>query len=136
MSQRRTVDTDGAGTTPLAAAWRANSGQLQRTNGAPLAAGISHAKALTPATTRAGNTRGLPERGASAKPSMPCSQYRRRHLRTVSSQTPSRRAILQFANPSAASSTTRARTTSRNGAVARRDKDSSSARSAVSRQMA
>jgi hypothetical protein len=120
---------------PLAAVWRDSSGQVQRASGAPLAAGISHASALTPATTRAGNTRGLPGRGASARPSMPRSQYRRRHLRTVSSQIPSRCAITQFSNPSAASSTIRARTTSRNGAVARRDNDSSSARCASLRQM-
>ena len=67
-SQRRTVDAEGAGAMPLAAAWRASSGQVQRARGVPLEAGISRARALTPATTRAGNTRGLPGRGASASP--------------------------------------------------------------------
>ena len=134
-SQRRTVDAEGAGARPLAAAWRASSGQVQRARGSPLEAGISHARALTPATTRAGNTRGLPGRGASASPAMPCSQYRRRHLRAVSSQRPSRSAITRFAVPAAASSTIRDRSTSRNGAEARRDRDSSSARSASPRHM-
>jgi len=54
-------------------------------------------------------------------------------LRAVSSQTPSRAAIALFAVPSAAISTIRARSTSRNGAVARRESDSSRARSASSR---
>lgn len=120
---------------PLAAAWRASSGQVQRASGILLAAGSSHARALTPATTVAGNTRGLPGRGASASPSIPCAQYRRRHLRAVSAQMPSRPAIAQFATPSAASSTIRARTTKRNGAVARRGRDSSSARPAPPRRM-
>jgi hypothetical protein len=65
-SQRRTVDADGAGAMPLAASWRASSGQVQRARGVPFEAGISHARALTPATMRAGNTRGLPGRGAPA----------------------------------------------------------------------
>ena len=79
----------GQGRDAAAAAFRASSGHVQRASGVPLAAGISHARALTPATTAAGNTRGLPERGASESPSRPFSQYRRRHLRAVSSQTPS-----------------------------------------------
>ena len=108
-----------AGVMPLAAAWRASSGQVQRANGVPLAAGSSQARAFTSATTRAGNMRGRPGRGASASPSRPCSQYRRRHLRAVSSQIPSRPAIAEFAVPPAASSTIRARITSRYGAVAR-----------------
>jgi len=56
-------------------------------------------------------------------------------LRAVSSQTPSRSAISRFAVPAAASSTIRDRSTRRNGAKARRDTDSSSARSASPRQM-
>ena len=134
-SQRRTVDAEGAGAMPLAAAWRASSGQVQRATGVQLAAGISHARALTPATTRAPNTRGLPGRGASASPSMPCSQYWRRHLRAVSSQMPSRSAISLLAVPAAASSTIRGHSTRRNGAEARRDTDSSSARSPSPRHM-
>ena len=78
---------------PLAAAWWANSGRSSGPGALRLAAGISHARGLTQATTRAGNTRGLPTRGASASPSIPCPQYRRRHLRAVSSQMPSRSAI-------------------------------------------
>ena len=73
-SQRRTMDAEGAGAMPPSAAWQASSGQVQRARGVPPEAGISHARALTPATTRAGNTRGLPGRGASASPSMPYSQ--------------------------------------------------------------
>jgi hypothetical protein len=134
-SQRRTVDGETAGVMPLATAWRASSGQVQRASGVPFAAGISHARAFTSATTRAGNTRGLPGRGASASPPMPCSQYRRRHLRAVSPQVPSRCAISRFDIPAAASSTIRDRSTRRNGAEARRDRDSSSARSASPRQM-
>jgi hypothetical protein len=67
---------------------------------------------------------------------MPCSQYRRRHLRAVSWQMLSRAAITQFANPSSASSTIRARITIRYGAELRRETDSSSARSASPRHMA
>ena len=134
-SQRRTVDAETDATMPAAAAWRASSGQVQRASGFPLAAGGSQARALTSATTRAGNVRGRPGRGASASPARPCWQYRRRHLRAVSSQMPSRAAIALFPNPSAASSTIRARSTSRNGAVARRDTASSSARAASSRQI-
>ena len=134
-SQRRIVDGETAGVMPLATAWRASSGQVHRASGAPLAAGISQARAFTSATTRAGKTRGLPGRGASASPSRPCSQYRRRHLRAVSSQMPSRSAIALFPTPAAASSTIRARSTSRNGAEARRDSDSSSARSAPLRHI-
>ena len=98
-SQRRTVDGEGAGTIPSAAALRASSGQVQRASGVPLSAGISHARALTPATTAAGNTRGLPGRGASESPFTPFSQYRRRHLRAVSSQVPGRLAISLFPAP-------------------------------------
>jgi len=58
---------------------------------------------------------------ASASPSRPCSQYRRRHLRAVSSQIPSRPAIAEFAAPPAASSTIRARMTIWYGAVPRRE---------------
>ena len=82
----------------------------------------------------AGNTRGLPGRGASHSPSGPFSRYRRRHLRTVSGQMASRRAISLFPAPPAASSTIRVRSTNRCGAVARRDSDSSSARSPSPRQ--
>jgi len=108
-SHRRTVDAETDGTMPAAAASRASSGQVQRASGFPLAAGSSQARALTSATTRAANLRGRPGRGASASPSMPLSQYRRRHLRAVSSQTPARTAIALFGRPSAAISTIRAR---------------------------
>ncbi|HEY3036345.1 MAG TPA: hypothetical protein VGJ54_17020 [Streptosporangiaceae bacterium] len=114
---------------PLATAWRASSGQAQRARGVPLAAGSSHARANTSATTGAGNPRGRPGRGAPARPAMPCSQYRRRHLRAVSWQVPSRSAITRFAMPAAAGSTIGDRSTRRNGAEARRDKDSSPVRS-------
>ena len=77
-----------------------------------------------------------PGRGASASPSRPCSQYRRRHLRAVSWQIPSRPAIAEFAVPSAASSTIRTRMTIWYGAVPRRETDSSSARLASLRDMA
>ena len=56
---------------------------------------------------------GRPGHGASARPSRPYCQYRRRHLRAVSSQMPSRAAITQFAKPSAASSTIHVRITGR-----------------------
>jgi len=59
---------------PLAAAWRASSGQVQRATGVPLEADISHARALTPATRRAGNTRGLP--GAVRRPVPRCPALR------------------------------------------------------------
>jgi len=124
------VDGDGAGLTPLAAVFLASSGQVHRASGVPLSAGSSQARAFTPATTAAGNTRGRPALGASASPSRPFSQYRRRHLRAVSAQVPSLLAISLFPAPTAASSTIRARRTVRCGAVARRDRDSSSARSA------
>ena len=126
-SQRRTVDAEGAGAIPLAAAWRGSSGQVQRATGVPLAAGISHARALTSATARAGNARGLPD--AAHRPPRPgragstggatCGRYPRRC--PAGQRSPAGR-------PSAASSTIRARCTSRNGAVARREADSSSAR--------
>ena len=122
------MDAETAATMPLSAAWRASSGQVQRASGIPLTAGSSQARALTSATTRAGNLRGRPGRGASASPSRPCSQYRRRHLRAVSSQIPSRPAIAEFAVPPAASSTIRARMTIWYGAVPRRERDSSSSR--------
>jgi len=130
------VDAETAATMPLETAWRASSGQVQRASGVPLAVGSSQARALTSATTRPGNLRGRPGRGASASPSRPCSQYRRRHLRAVSWQIPSRPAIAEFAVPSAASSTIRTRMTIWYGAVPRRETDSSSARLASLRDMA
>jgi len=113
------VDAETAATMPLETAWRASSGQVQRASGVPLAVGSSQARALTSAT-----------------PSRPCSQYRRRHLRAVSWQIPSRPAIAEFAVPSAASSTIRTRMTIWYGAVPRRETDSSSARLASLRDMA
>jgi hypothetical protein len=65
----------GRGSDASAAAWRARSGRAQRARGVPLAAGISHVSAFTSATTAVGNLRGLPGRGASASPPVPCSQY-------------------------------------------------------------
>jgi hypothetical protein len=135
-SQQRTVDAETDATIPAAAACRASSGQVQRASGFPLPAGGSQARALTSATTRAGNFRGRPGRGASPSPATPCWQYRRRHLRAVSSQTPSWAATAGFVRPAAASSTIRTRSTSRNGAVPRRETASSSARLASSRLMA
>jgi hypothetical protein len=105
-SQRRTVDGEGAGPVPLAAALQASSGQVQRASGVPLAAGISQASAFTCATTPAGKERGLPGRGAPASPSRALRQYRRRHLRAVSAQVPGRRAISQSGASPAASSPT------------------------------
>jgi len=82
---------------PRRAASPANSGQLHLASGTPLSVGNSQANALTSATTRAANRRGRPGRGRSARPSIPCSQNRRRHLRTVSTLTPSEREIAAFA---------------------------------------
>jgi hypothetical protein len=73
-SQRQTVDGEGAGSMPPAAALRASSGQVHRASGVVLAAGISQASAFTSATTAEANTRGRPGRGASASASMPFSQ--------------------------------------------------------------
>jgi hypothetical protein len=56
-SQRPTVDAE-TDAIPLAAAWRASSGQVQRASGLPLARWRSHASALTSATARAANFRG------------------------------------------------------------------------------
>ena len=97
-------------------------------SGVPLSAGSSQASAFTSATTVAANARGRPGRGRSRSPSRPCSQNRRRHLRTVSSVTPRPRAIAAFAAPSAAANTIRARSTSRCSPLARRARASNSRR--------
>ena len=83
----------------------------------PVSAGSSQASALTSATT--GGERARPAgRGAVSKPGQARWQNRRRHLRTVSSQTPSRPAIARSVRRPRASSTIRARSTSGDTALA------------------
>ena len=127
-SQRRTVDADTEAPMPRRAASDANSGQDHFASGVSLSPGRSHANAFTSATTEAANARGRPVRGKSRTPSRPCSQKRRRHLRTVSTVTARSRAIAAFAAPSAAASTIRARSTSRCSPLTRRARASSSRR--------
>jgi hypothetical protein len=129
--QERLVGNVG-GETPRVIASRANSGQVHRVSGTPAWAGSSQARALTSATTAAGNTRGRPLQGRSASPTPPCWQNRLRHLRTVSSCTPNRRAMAALGSPSAAASTIRARSTWRCSARPPRARRSSVCRSASS----
>jgi hypothetical protein len=68
-------------------------------------------------TTAAPKTLGLPERWRSAKPSMPSLLKRLRQRCTTCGLVPSRSAISLLATPSAAISTTLARTTCQNGKV-------------------
>src|SRR5665647_2613302 len=72
---------------------------------------------------------GLPDRGASASPARPRSANRERHITTVGSAQPTRAAICLPGTPSAASSTIRARSTSRAGEPFARTRRASSARS-------
>jgi hypothetical protein len=112
-NQRRIVEADTCSVMPRCTASRANSGQDHRDSGVPVSAGSAHARALTSATTTGANRRGRPLRGRSVRPSTPCWQNRRRHLRTVSRPTPNLRAIAALAAPSAAANTILARSTSR-----------------------
>jgi hypothetical protein len=107
------VDGEIASTTPRTTASAASSAQLQRAKGTPVSAGSAQANAFTSASAVAAKTRCRPGRGRSASPGRPRAQNRARHLRTVSTQTPSRPAIAAFVVPSAAASTIRARSTSR-----------------------
>ena len=97
---------------------RANSGQLHFASGVSLSAGSSQANAFTSATMDGANWRGRPVRGRSRRPSMPYLLNRRRHLRTVSTCTPTVMAICAFGVSAAAASTMRARRASRCGAHA------------------
>jgi hypothetical protein len=92
--------------------------------GVTVAARISHT--ASPVSTR----RGPPGRGASSSPASPRSAYWRRHLTTVGSVQPARSAICAPVSPPAASSTIRARSTTRAGTAFDRARRSSSARSA------
>ena len=107
------MDADTPGTMLRVTASAASSGHDHRDNGTPCSAGSSHANALTWAMVTASKTRGRPERGRSARPSRPRPANRDRHLRTVSTVIPSRRAITALGCPSAAANTIRARSTSR-----------------------
>jgi hypothetical protein len=69
--------------------------------------------------TAGGIVGGFPGRGASASPARPRSANRDRHRITVGSLHPTRPAISTPGTPSAASSTIRARSTSRAGAPLR-----------------
>jgi hypothetical protein len=111
-SQRRTVDGETR-TLQRVASWRVSSGLLHRDNGTPVAAGSSHANAITSARTASGSRRGRPGRAASRSPLNRSTTNRLRHLRAVSTPTPTVRAIAAFAWPSAAASTIRARIRSR-----------------------
>ena len=95
---------------------------------------MSHARALTLATRRAGTRAACRARcvGLCLDALL---QHWRRQLRAVSSQVPSRSAITRFAVSAAASSTIRDRSNRQNGAEARRDRDSSSVRPASPRHI-
>jgi hypothetical protein len=92
-----------------AASSRASSGQLHRDSGTPVPAGSAHASAITSARSAAVNTGGRPLRGASFSPASLAAANRRRHLRTVSTCTPTLAAIAALVLPAAAASTICAR---------------------------
>ncbi len=95
-SQRPTVEAEIDSTTPRVTASAASSAQLHRASGTPVSAGSSQASALTSASAVLGRCAAGPAgAGRPARPG-PRAQNRARHLRTVSSQTPSRRAIAAF----------------------------------------
>src|SRR4029077_3750846 len=113
-SHLRTVACEIDSQIPVATAWRASSGHDHRDSGSPLSAGGVQASALTPATWTAVNARGRPDRFASPNDATPgAAPQRCRHLRTVSSQIPSHRAICALDSPTAAASTIAARITRR-----------------------
>lgn len=110
---RRTVDAEIASTTPRVTASAANSVLLQRESGIPVSAGRVQASAVIAVTVSAVNRRGRPVRGRSARPSRRAVANCRRHLRAVSTHSPSSAAIAVLDAPAAAASTIRARTRSR-----------------------
>lgn len=77
-SQRRTVDTEAV--MPPLRRRPASSGVLHRDSGTCCSAGNWHAQAATLARSAGVKIGGRPERGASARPSMPLSWNRARHL--------------------------------------------------------
>ena len=114
---RQTVAAEMKATMPRRTSSRASSVQLQRESGTPVVAGSSHARTFTSATTWAPNVLGRPGRSWSFSPSRPCSQNRLRQRWTTWVLVPTRSAISLLAIPSAAKSTTLARTTCQYGAV-------------------
>ncbi|CAN5605304.1 hypothetical protein BH09ACT8_BH09ACT8_63880 [soil metagenome] len=116
-SQRRTVAAEIVSAISRLIASVASSALDHRDNGAPVSAGSVQASALTSATCTGVNLRRRPARGESSSPDRPAAVNRRRHLRTVSTCTPTCAAITVFAAPPAAASTIRARITSRCAAV-------------------
>ena len=96
-----------------AASSRASSGQLHLASGTPDSAGSAHASATASARSAAVNTGGRPLRGASFSPASRVAANRRRHLRTVSTCTPTCAAIAALVLPAAAASTIWARSRSR-----------------------
>ena len=77
--------------------------------------GVTGAARISHTTSSVSTRRGPPGRGASSSPASPHSAYWRRHLITVSSAHPARSAICEPVRPLAASSTIRARSTTRAG---------------------
>jgi Tetracyclin repressor-like, C-terminal domain len=92
--------------------------------------GVTVADRISLTTRSVSTVFGPPGRGASSSPASPSSAYWRRHLTTVGSVHPTRSAICGPVSPSAASSTIRARSTTRAGAPRSRTRRSSRARSA------
>ena len=131
-SQRRTVEAEGAGAMPLVRV-AGSSGQVQRAGASRSRRHLAR-QGLDPGQRRRGERAGPAEErgvGQALDALLAVAARTAGHDRAM----PSRSAIAQFATPSAARSPMRARTTSRNGAVARRDEDSSSARPASPRRM-
>jgi hypothetical protein len=113
-NHRRTVVGEIDAQIPSVIACAANSAHDHRDSANPLSAGGLQAIALTRATWTGVNFGRRPDRFASPSDATPgAAHQRRRHLRTVSSQIPSRRAIWALASPAAATRTISARVTRR-----------------------
>jgi hypothetical protein len=113
VSIRRTVEADMVSAIPAEITSVASSGPLHFDSGTPEVAGSEQANALTSARCSAVNVGGRPLRGRSLSPSIPSTVNRPRQVRTVSSVTFSRAAIVALGRPRAARRTMRARTTIR-----------------------
>jgi len=117
---RRTLEAETGPVRPRLASSAASSGQLHRASGTPVAAGSWQASAHTSARSAALIRRGRPVRGRSFSPASPRPANLPRHLRTMSSLTPSPAAIAALGQPRAAASTIRARCRSRCAVLAPR----------------